>query len=620
MKRKLISFVFVLSDAIFINIAVALAFLLRFDGRTDMAYIGDLPYIFIITTFIKIICFAFFKLYSSLWRYAGIYEVTAIVGASFISNFILLAGSILFKNDTFRNVFIITFFIDIALIGGFRMAYRIIRRITRIRTIKSINPKRVMLIGGGSAGSLIINELVLHPELKRLPVVIIDDDTGKIGKKINGIPIVGGRNEIVRTVLRKKIDEIIIAIPSAGVGVIDEIYNECLRTHCKIKILPGVSQLIDESLAIKKIRDVDVTDLLGREPINIDTGAIVSYIKNQTVMVTGGGGSIGIELCRQIACFNPIKLIVLDNYENNAYELQNELANCYPELDITITIANIREIERLDSIFKTYRPDLVFHAAAHKHVPLMELNPSEAIRNNILGTMNIVDCSVKYKAKKLILISTDKAVNPVSVMGATKRAAELIIQSEGCQNSTVLAAVRFGNVLGSNGSVVPLFKKQIEKGGPVTVTHPEVTRFFMTIPEAAQLVIEAGAKARGGEIFVLDMGKPVKIYDLARTLIKLSGYEPDEDIKIVFTGMRPGEKMYEELQSAEEQVQFTDNKKIFLIPPPYIDGIKLRKELIHLKYLASRDSEKAVEYLYSIISGYAVNSSGTERRLSGLNG
>jgi FlaA1/EpsC-like NDP-sugar epimerase len=435
-------------------------------------------------------------------------------------------------------------------------------------------------------------------------VAIIDEDSYKIGKEINGVPIVGSNKDIVDVIIKKKIDEAIIAIPSAANKVINEIYNECSKTNCKVKILPSVAQLIDETVVMQKVRDVNIEDLLGREPVNLDVEGISSYIAGQVVLVTGGGGSIGSELCRQIASFKPRQLVILDNYENNAYDIQNELLYQYPDLNLVTIIANIREKHRMDSIFKKYRPNVVFHAAAHKHVPLMEANPTEAIKNNVFGTLNVAECADKFGVRRFVLISTDKAVNPTNIMGATKRIAEMIIQAINKHSKTEFVAVRFGNVLGSNGSVIPLFKKQIEQGGPVTVTHPEVTRFFMTIPEAVQLVIQAGAMAKGGEIFVLDMGQPVRIYDLARNLIKLSGFEPDEDIKIEFSGLRPGEKLYEELLMDEEGLKSTANHKIFVAQPVFTDFALLKREIDCLKEIIMTDADEVMNYVQMIVPTY----------------
>lgn len=405
---------------------------------------------------------------------------------------------------------------------------------------------------------------------------------------------------------RKSIDEIIIAIPSAKPAVLNRIYEQCVKTKCKVKILPSMSQLIDESIILKRVKDVDIEDLLGREPIVVDLEGIAGYLSGKVVLVTGGGGSIGSELCRQIASFGPKKLIMLDNYENGLYDILNELTRKYPELDIIPVIANIHEMDRLKEIFGEYRPNIVFHAAAHKHVPLMENNPEEAIKNNVFGTWNVAHCADMYNAERFVLISTDKAVNPTNVMGATKRIAEMIIQALDTKSKTEFVAVRFGNVWGSNGSVIPLFKKQIEQGGPVTVTHPDVTRFFMTIPEAVQLVIQAGAMAEGGEIFVLDMGEPVKILDLAKNLIRLSGFEPYEDIDIEITGLRPGEKLYEELLLNEEGLKATKHNKIYVAKPLHIDYEVLERELdiLRQKVYKQSDSKELKEYVKVLVPNY----------------
>lgn len=607
MREKVRSDLLIFIDLILINASLLLAYLLRFDGAFDNVpdeFIGNIVHLAVIATFVKLAAFIIFKLYNSLWKYASIYEMINIFSAAFVSNTIMLSYVFIAQVRAPRSIFIITFFIDVFLIGGVRFAYRILRRIVKGETLNFKNTKKVLIIGGGDAGAIIVRELLLHHELNSKPVAIIDDNPIKLGKKINGVPIVGKSKDIKKVVDRYKIDEIIIAIPSANNKTINEIYNECSKTDCKVKILPSVSQLIDESVIMQKIRDVNIEDLLGREPIKLDMEEITSYLSGQTVLVTGGGGSIGSELCRQIASFRPKQLIILDNYENNAYYIQNELLFNYPDLSLVVLIANIREKQRIDAVFDKYKPDVVFHAAAHKHVPLMEANPTEAIKNNVFGTLNVAECSDKHKVKKFVLISTDKAVNPTNIMGATKRIAEMIIQAINRHSKTEFVAVRFGNVLGSNGSVIPLFKKQIEQGGPVTVTHPEVIRYFMTIPEAVQLVIQAGAMAKGGEIFVLDMGEPVKISDLARNLIKLSGFEPDIDIKIEFTGLRPGEKLYEELLLAEEGLQATKYNKIFVAQPVFTDLALLRREIDNLREIIMTNSETVTDYIQTIVPTY----------------
>lgn len=422
-----------------------------------------------------------------------------------------------------------------------------------------------MIAGAGEAASILIKEMKNNQRSTFEPVVAVDDNPEKYKTQINGVPVIGGREKIVRAAMEMDIDEIVIAIPSISRKETVDIINICKKTSCKLKVLPSVYSLVNGEVSIKEIRDVTVEDLLQRDEISLSIEEISDYLKGETILVTGGGGSIGSELCRQIASYGPKNLIIFDIYENNAYDLQNELLQKYKDrLDIKVIIGSIRDRNRLDYVFSKYKPGIVFHAAAHKHVPLMEYNPQEAVKNNIFGTLNLAECAHQYNTKKFVLISTDKAVNPTSIMGATKRAAELIIQYMNANSQTQFCAVRFGNVLGSNGSVIPLFKKQIEYGGPITITHPEVTRYFMTIPEAASLVVQSGAMMDGGEIFVLDMGKPVKILDLAKSLIALSGLEPEIDVEIEYVGLRPGEKLYEELLISEAGVNITKNDKIYI--------------------------------------------------------
>jgi len=624
MRQKAKSFFLVIIDIFLINISLILAYWLRFDGilyNIPARYADNILYIAILSTLIKILCFIVFKLYSSLWKYAGVSELISVAAATFASNIImecLVLGtysylpensggylSLIEKFKAPRSIFLIAFLIDVIFIGGIRLSYRIARRIVRGEKVKLKNPKRVLVVGGGDAGAIAIKELILHPEMGSVPVAIIDDNVEKLGKKLNGVPVVGTREDIPRVVEKKRIDEIIMAIPSAQRKNINEIFNICSQTGCKVKILPSVTELIDESVVVQRIRDVNIEDLLGRDPIKLDCHEISTYIEGCVVLVTGGGGSIGSELCRQIAGFKPRQLVILDNYENNLFEIHNELMFSRKNINLVPVVANIREKQRLESIFRQYRPDVVFHAAAHKHVPLMEVNPSEAIKNNVFGTLNVAECADKYGAKRFVLISTDKAVNPTNIMGASKRIAEMIIQALSRYSKTEFVAVRFGNVLGSNGSVIPLFKKQIENGGPVTVTHPEVIRYFMTIPEAVQLVLQAGAMANGGEIFVLDMGQPVKIYDLAKNLIRLSGFEPEKDIDIVFTGLRPGEKLYEELLLAEEGLMATKNDKIYVAQPVFTDLALLRKQIARLREIIFSDEYEGIsEYVKDMVPTY----------------
>lgn len=461
---------------------------------------------------------------------------------------------------------------------------------------KNTDISRVLIIGAGCAGEMVVKELEKNPQLNKKAVAIIDDDITRIGDQVSGVDIVGTRNSILKIVKLYKIDEIIFSIANISKKGKKEIIDICKNTNCKIKTIPGIYEIIDGKVDIKQVRYVDIEDLLGREPIEVDFNLMGSYIQDSTILVTGAGGSIGSELCRQIANIRPKKLIMLDNYENNLYSIQQELIRKYGDsIKMIAVVASIREQKRMEKIFDKYRPEVVFHAAAHKHVPLMENSPGEAIKNNIFGTLNVAMLSSKYNVKRFLLISTDKAVNPTNVMGATKRAAEMIIQSLNEESKTEFVAVRFGNVLGSNGSVIPLFKKQIEEGGPVTVTHPKIIRYFMTIEEAVGLVIQAGGMAKGGEIFVLDMGEPVKILDLAKNLIRLSGFEPDVDIKIVFTGLRPGEKLYEELLMSEEGLLDTKHKKIFIGRPIDFDKNDLQKYLIELRNIVLEEDDELME-------------------------
>lgn len=599
----------VVMDVFAINISLFISFLLKYDG--NMTYIAssygkNLLYILLAATAIKLLWFSLFRIYRNLWMYASIYEVIVLGVSLFAGNASIIALAVILQIPVPLSIFVMAFFIESLLIAGYRLCFRLnrLKGSLHIKNHKKSPVKRLMIIGGGEAGSVIVKELKQSAYSEGRAVAIIDDDKTKLGMKLHGVPIVGDRRDIVRVAKEMKIDEIIIAIPSAPKKEINEIYSECSKTDCKVRILPSIYRLIDGSVSIKMVRDVKIEDLLGRESVKVNLEEIASYLKDKVALVTGGGGSIGSELCRQIANFLPKQLVILDFYENSLYDIQNELKFKHPELNLKCVIGNIREKSRLENVFAEYRPDVVFHAAAHKHVPLMEDNPVEAIKNNVFGTLNMVECADKYNTSRFILISTDKAVNPTSVMGATKRIAEMIIQAAAKSSKTKFAAVRFGNVLGSNGSVIPLFKKQIEQGGPVTVTHPEMTRYFMTIPEAVQLVIQAGAMAEGGEIFVLDMGEPVNIYELARNLIKLLGYKPDEDIKIVFTGLRPGEKMHEELFMKEEILTATKHDKIFIAKPVFSDPALLRRELDILSDLLASSVDKAVEYMNTMMPQY----------------
>ena len=526
-----------------------------------------------------------FNCYSSLWSSGGEKEITNIFMAGSISGLCFIIINSLMEKNYGGLFYIISILLVIVLIVASRVAYRTFRRMLSYMSInKSTEVSRVLIVGAGNAGKLIIREIFDNISMNKLPVVIVDDDPSKIGKSIFNIPILGSCSNIEEIAKNYDVDEIIFSIANISKERKVKILDYCNKTKCKIKTIPGIYEIIEGKVDIKTIRDVEIEDLLGREVIKTNLGEISGYLKDQTVLVTGGGGSIGSELCRQITKFSPKKLIIFDIYENNAYEIQQELLRNYGDtLDLDVIIGSVRDERRVDYVMKKYHPNVVFHAAAHKHVPLMEVSPCEAIKNNVFGTLNVARKASEYNARKFVLISTDKAVNPTNIMGATKRCCEILVQSLDRHSDTEFVAVRFGNVLGSNGSVIPLFKKQIEEGGPVRVTHPQITRFFMTIPEAVSLVIEAGAMARGGEIFVLDMGKPVKIVDLAKKLITLSGLEPNIDIKIEFAGLRPGEKLYEELLLDEEGLKSTENKKIFIGQPLFIDENELLKNMTSLK-------------------------------------
>ena len=562
---------------------------------------SNLTIVFFIYAVFHTLSYTLFKCYSSIWRYAREEEMVSIVIASTIYVLPVYLISKVIGSNYPLIFYIVNTILIIGFTGGLRLTYRTCRRMKTRLKVKSGNT-RVLIIGGGSGGEMVVNELKENPQLGKVPIGIIDDDVNKIGRLIHNVKILGSTDEIDEIVKKYQVDEIILSIANISSSRKKEIIEICKKTKCKLKTIPGIYEIIDGKVDIKKIRDVEIEDLLGRGPIKVNLNEISEYITDKVILVTGGGGSIGSELCRQIASFNPKHLIILDNYENNAYAIQQELKRKYKnELNLSIIIASVREEVRLEGIFKMYRPEVVFHAVAHKHVPLMEDSPSEAIKNNIFGTLNVAKLSDKYKVKRFVLISTDKAVNPTNIMGATKRAAEMIIQMMNNESESEFVAVRFGNVLGSNGSVIPLFKKQIEEGGPVTITHPDIIRYFMTIPEAVQLVIQAGAMAKGGEIFVLDMGEPVKIADLAKNLITLSGLEPGVDIKIEYSGLRPGEKLYEELLMSEEGLSKTANSKIFVGKP-----VEFREDKVmgHLEILRKIVDNEEVELIDSVMRSF----------------
>ena len=586
-----------------------LAIAMRYEFELEMipdyfinTIIRFLPFNIVLT----ILIFSFFKLYNSLWAFAGENELQNVIVACFLASAVNGVGLYIVRIEARavpNSYYFMYAFILITLIFASRFSYRFLRSRKHKQQNKN-NAIRVMIIGAGDAGNSIIKEIVSSNFSTMTVAAIIDDDKSKWGSFIQGIRVAGGREKILECVDLYSIDEIFVAIPSASRQIIREILEICKETECKLRVLPGIYQLVNGEVNVSKLRDVEVEDLLGRDPIKVDIDSILGYVRNKVVMVTGGGGSIGSELCRQIAGHQPKQLIIVDIYENSAYDIQQELLYKYPNLNLVVLIASVRNTNRMNSIFEEYHPDIVYHAAAHKHVPLMETSPNEAIKNNVFGTWKTAQAAALYGTKKFVMISTDKAVNPTNIMGASKRICEMIIQTFNKHYDTEFVAVRFGNVLGSNGSVIPLFKRQIENGGPVTVTHPDIIRYFMTIPEAVSLVLQAGAYAKGGEIFVLDMGEPVKILDLAKNLIRLSGYKVGEDIEIEFTGLRPGEKLYEELLMDEEGLQDTANKMIHIGKPIEIDEMKFFAQLKQMKEESKNESADIRHLVKEIVPTY----------------
>ena len=600
----------ILLDIMSIVVAAFTALYIRFDfsfNGIPSEYLQKFERIIPYSIIITLVFFAIWKLYKSVWRYASATELLNIVFATTCASVGQIIICHLLNEKMPRSYYVLYWFLLFGMTCIIRFSYRILRLINSKRSEFSGKKERnnVMLIGAGAAANAILKEIETSRYLNLNAKCIIDDNSGCHGKFLRGVPIVGGRNKIIDAVGEYGIDEIIFAIPSASTRVRKEILDICKETGCKMRTLPGMYQLINGDVSIAKLKEVEIEDLLGRDPIKINTEEVLGYVKDKTVLVTGGGGSIGSELCRQIAAHQPQQLIIVDIYENNAYDIQQELIRKYPKLDLVVLIASVRNKERIDSIFEKYRPNIVYHAAAHKHVPLMEVSPNEAIKNNVFGTYRTVQAADKYGTEKFVLISTDKAVNPTNVMGASKRMCEMVIQMMNRQSKTNFVAVRFGNVLGSNGSVIPLFKKQIEAGGPVTVTHPDIIRYFMTIPEAVSLVLQAGTYAWGGEIFVLDMGAPVKIDTLARNLIRLSGYKPDVDIKIVYSGLRPGEKLFEEKLMAEEGMMKTDNELIHIGKPIPFDTETFLGQLGELARASYNNDENIVEMVEKIVPTFS---------------
>lgn len=601
-----------LGDITIIIMASIGALIARFDfsyNSIDAIYLESMYRYLPIHILTTVLIFYFCKMYHSLWKFISIHELGYIILANIVSFFMQIAGFHLMQYPIPRSYFFLEILLQTVMVVGIRFSYRFCRYLKEAREQRfgcGEPQKRVMIIGAGDAGRAIIKEILDSRHLTMKVCCVIDDDCNKEGRYINGIPIVGDRSVILKNVEKYKIDKIILAIPSASKEERREILEICKLAKCELKTLPGMYQLIDGELNIGKLRDVEITDLLGRDPIQVNLDEIMGYVEQKIIMVTGGGGSIGSELCRQIAMYNPKQLIIFDVYENNAYEIQQELKRHHPELNLVVLIGSVRNTHRMETVFEKYRPDIVYHAAAHKHVPLMEDSPNEAIKNNVFGTYKTAKAASEYGVKRFVLISTDKAVNPTNIMGASKRLCEMIVQSFDKISKTEFVAVRFGNVLGSNGSVIPLFKKQIAEGGPVTVTHKDIIRYFMTIPEAVSLVLQAGAYARGGEIFVLEMGAPVRIDDMARNLIRLSGYTPDVDIKIEYTGLRPGEKLYEELLMAEEGMKETANKLIHIGKPIEMDEETFFDKLAELKEACYNDDESIKEKVQKLVPTYRI--------------
>lgn len=607
MKKVIKTAVFVLADVFALSLAFIISIALSKNNIEK--FISNEWWLYLIAIFVCVGINAVFKLYAELLRYIAFSDMLKVCFASFFSCVYFIIISIISKTLTVEWGIIICF-VYVALICAIRLSYRMVRTmrfsIKKHQDMKS--GKRVIIVGAGSGGAMLLQDIFGSDKININPVCVIDDDETKKGSMFYGVKVYGGTDDLNRAVKEFKADEIFVAMPSVKGKTLKVVLEKCLKTGLPTKTIPGIYQIAEGSLSVSKLKDVEVNDLLGRDPIEINLEEIMGYIENRVVLVTGGGGSIGSELCRQIASHKPKQLIIVDIYENNAYEIQQELLRKYKDsLNLLVLIASVRDSKKIDSIFEKYKPEIVFHAAAHKHVPLMETSPNEAVKNNISGTFKVADAAGRNGVKRFILISTDKAVNPTNIMGATKRVCEMIVQAMNNKYKTDFVAVRFGNVLGSNGSVIPLFKKQIAEGGPVTVTHKDMVRYFMTIPEAVSLVIQAGAYAKGGEIFVLDMGEPVKIYDLAEKMIKLSGLKPGEDIEIKVTGLRPGEKLYEERLMEEEGLMRTPNNLISIGKPIEFDEKALFKKIQELYVEAYNETDKMKWLVHDLVPTYVVD-------------
>ncbi|MBQ2750011.1 MAG: polysaccharide biosynthesis protein [Clostridia bacterium] len=600
-------------DIISIGVSYLCGLLVRFDFKFSSIpekYIAEYKRVILVWCAICVVVFLCCKLYNSIWSFVSTEEVFRVAGAYLVLGIMSILAVSLKLLDLPRSVYVVGLIFSFACTIGIRFAYRFLRIIYRQVWVAGRADKRevsnVMIIGAGESGRALLQEFSTSTYLYDRVVCFIDDNPIKKGKRLGGVPIVGSRNDIPDAVKQYRIKKIIYAIPSGTAQTRKEILDICATTNCQVQVLPGMYQLVNKEVSVSKIRKVDAQDLLGRDPIQVNEKDILDYISGKVVLVTGGGGSIGSELCRQIARANPKQLVIFDIYENNAYEIQMDLRRNHPKLNLEVMIGSVRDKKRLEQIFERFHPEIVFHAAAHKHVPLMEDSPNEAIKNNVFGTYKTAKTAAEYGVKRFVLISTDKAVNPTNIMGASKRLCEMVVQMMNRESATEFVAVRFGNVLGSNGSVIPLFKKQIEAGGPVTVTHPDIIRYFMTIPEAVGLVLQAGAYAKGGEIFVLDMGEPVKIDTMARNLIRLSGYEPDVDIEVRYTGLRPGEKLYEELLMKEEGMQDTDNKLIHIGKPIEMNDERFKEQLLRLEKAYREETSDMKEIVSEIVPTYRI--------------
>lgn len=600
-------------DICAVGISCLLALLVRFEfyfSRIPKEYLDMGLQVIWVASLITLVIFYVFRLYSSLWMYAGATELLYICCACFVDTLLLTVYVLLFHGGEVYPLprsFYFLFGVFLLLLTVFgRYSYRLLRLLRAKLSGQKDDRKNILIVGAGSAGNALIKEIVDSRYINMNIVGVVDDDPLKKGSFVHGVKVLGNHEMIPDIVEDLHVKEIMIAIPTAPPKKMKALLEVCKETGCELKRLPGMYQLVNGEVSVSRLKDVDVDDLLGREPVEIDLDSIMGYVSGQVVMVTGGGGSIGSELCRQIASHNPKMLVIVDIYENTTYDIQQELLQKFPKLNFVTLIASVRNTERMNRIFQTYRPQIVYHAAAHKHVPLMEDSPNEAVKNNVLGTWKVVQASDRYHVRRFVLISTDKAVNPTNIMGATKRICEMIIQTYNKRSETEYVAVRFGNVLGSNGSVIPLFRKQIEAGGPVTVTHPDIIRYFMTIPEAVSLVLQAGAYAKGGEIFILDMGEPVKILDLAKNLILLSGHKPGEDIKIEFTGLRPGEKLYEEMLMKEEGMQETANRLIHIGKPIQMNEEEFLQQLGELKEYVVKEPDDIRRKVQQIVPTYSI--------------